>query len=93
MKGLNDSSTKLLAIIANERGAIDASNFERINYLGYPFSISEEFQRRNTNSSIDESFILVEKIKEIYLKKNKELVLYISMGCVFLLFFRGFIIW
>ena len=80
LKGLNDSSTKLLAIIANERGAIDASNFERINYLGYPFSISEEFQRRNTNSSIDESFILVEKIKEICLKKNKELVLYISMG-------------
>ena len=80
LKGLNDSSTKLLAIIANERGAIDASNFERIKYLGYPFSISEEFQRRNTNSSIDESFVLVEKIKEICLKKNKELVLYISMG-------------
>ena len=56
LDGLNDSDSKLLAIVANERGANDASAFERIDYLGYPFSVSEEFQKRNTNATIDESF-------------------------------------
>lgn len=77
---LNESDSKLLAIIANERGANDASAFDRIDYLGYPFSISEEFQKRNTNATIDESFSRVEKIKEIADKHNKKLVLYLSMG-------------
>lgn len=80
LDGLNDSESKLLAIVANERGANDASAFERISYLGYPFSVSEEFQKRNTNATIDESFERVERIQEIATKNNKELVLYLSMG-------------
>ena len=80
LDGLILSDTKLLAIVANERGAIDACQHERIDYLGYPFSISEEFQKRNTNSTIDESFFRVEKIKELADKHNKEIVLYLSMG-------------
>jgi len=80
LEGLNDSDSKLLAIVANERGANDASAFDRIHYLGYPFSISEEFQKRNTNATIDESFSRVERIQEIAKKNNKELVLYLSMG-------------
>lgn len=77
---LDDSDSKLLAIVANERGANDAASFERISYLGYPFSVSEEFQKRNTNATIDESFNRVEAIKEIAEKSNKEVVLYLSMG-------------
>jgi hydroxymethylglutaryl-CoA lyase len=80
LEGLNDSDSKLLAIVANERGANDASKFERIDYLGYPFSVSEQFQLRNTNATIDESFSRVEAIQEIAKKSNKELVLYLSMG-------------
>lgn len=80
LAGLNESSSKLLAIVANERGAQEASQFDRIDYLGYPFSVSEEFQKRNTNSTIEESFSRVEAIKEIADKKGKELVLYLSMG-------------
>ncbi len=80
LNGLNDSESKLLAIVANERGANDAASFERIKYLGYPFSVSEEFQKRNTNATIDESFERVERIQEIATKSNKELVLYLSMG-------------
>lgn len=75
-----NSSSKLLAIIANERGAIEASSFEEINYLGYPFSVSEEFQRRNTNSTIQESFIRLDEIQNVCKKTNKELVVYLSMG-------------
>ncbi|PIE86778.1 MAG: hydroxymethylglutaryl-CoA lyase [Bacteroidetes bacterium] len=67
-------------MVANERGANDASAFDRIDYLGYPFSVSEEFQKRNTNATIDESFERVERIQEIATKCNKELVLYLSMG-------------
>ena len=77
---LASSPTKLLAIIANQRGAIDACNFEEINYLGFPFSISETFQQRNTNSSIQESLTRVEDIQDLCIKKNKELVVYISMA-------------
>lgn len=80
LKGLKESDTKLLAIVANERGATDASQFDRISYLGYPFSVSEEFQKRNTNATIDESFARVEAIKEIADRSGKELVLYLSMG-------------
>ena len=74
------NSTKLLAIIANERGAKDACNFEEINYLGFPFSVSESFQQRNTNSSISESLKRVEAIQKLTKENKKELVLYLSMG-------------
>ena len=74
------SNTKLLAIIANTRGAESAVKFEQISYLGFPFSISETFQQRNTNSSVDESLIRVAEIQELCVKNNKELVVYISMG-------------
>lgn len=77
---LSHSDTKLLAIIANERGAGDAAKFDEISYLGYPFSISETFQLRNTNSTIAESFERVKTIQNICQKANKELVLYVSMG-------------
>lgn len=80
LEGLNESDSKLLAIVANERGANDAAAFDRITYLGYPFSVSEEFQKRNTNATIEESFTRVERIQEIAKKNNKELVLYLSMG-------------
>lgn len=80
MLDLRDTNTKLLAIIANERGARDASAFEEITYLGYPFSISETFQIRNTNSTIAESFERVKHIQDICTKNQKQLVLYISMG-------------
>lgn len=75
-----DSTTKLLAIIANERGAEDACAFDRIDYLGYPFSVSEEFQLRNTNASIEESLVRVERIKNMSDNSGKKLVLYLSMG-------------
>ena len=77
---LGNTQTKLLAIIANLRGASEACSFEQITYLGFPFSISETFQQRNTNSSVDESLKRVEDIQELCLKNNKELVVYISMG-------------
>lgn len=73
-------STKLLAIIANLRGAEAAVGFDPINYLGFPFSVSETFQQRNTNSSINESLGRVEEIQNICIKSGKELVVYISMG-------------
>ena len=76
---LNDS-TKLLAIVANERGAQNACDFEEINYLGFPFSVSETFQQRNTNSSIEDSLKNVDAIQNLALKNNKEVVVYLSMG-------------
>lgn len=82
LKGLDLSrtSSKLLAIIANTRGAEDACKFEEIRYLGFPFSISETFQQRNTNSSIAESLVRVEEIQNLCIKHKKELVVYISMA-------------
>lgn len=77
---LDDTSSKLLAIVANERGANDACQFDEIDYLGFPFSISEQFQQRNTNSSIEESLIRVERIKSLADSTGKNLVIYISMG-------------
>lgn len=77
---LSSSSSKLLAIIANSRGAEDAAQYDEITYLGYPFSISETFQQRNTNASIEESLIRLEKINNLAVKHNKKLVVYISMG-------------
>ncbi len=77
---LSSATSKLLAIIANYRGAEAASVFEAINYLGFPFSVSETFQQRNTNSSIEESLGRVEDIQNLCIKTRKELVVYISMG-------------
>ena len=77
---LNDSSTNLLTIIANKRGAEAAVCYDQITYLGFPFSISETFQKRNTNKSIEESFLLLEDIFSIASAKRKEVVLYLSMG-------------
>lgn len=77
---LEETKTKLLAIIANERGASDAVQHEEIAYLGYPFSISETFQQRNTNASIEESLGRVSDIQNLALKHRKDLVIYISMG-------------
>ena len=77
---LSTTSSKLLAIIANYRGASDACNFEEINYLGFPLSISEEFQKRNTNKSILESLETVEEIQNLSVKNNKKLVVYLSMA-------------
>ncbi len=74
------SRTKLLAIVANTRGAQEASAFEQISYLGFPFSVSETFQLRNTNSSIQESMRRVEEIQDICIQSGKQLVIYISMG-------------
>ena len=77
---LNGSSTKLLSIIANKRGAEAAVCYDQITYLGFPFSISETFQQRNTNKSIEESFLLLEDIFTIASARKKEVVLYLSMG-------------
>ena len=77
---LSTTKSKLLAIIANYRGAEDAVQFEEINYLGYPFSISENFQMRNTHKTIDESIITLDKILNLADKSKKEVVAYLSMG-------------
>lgn len=77
---LSSTQSKLLAITVNERGADDAVVFEQIDYLGYPFSISETFQQRNTNTSIEGSLERLENIKNTALKHRKELVVYLSMG-------------
>ncbi len=73
-------STKLLAIVANLRGAEEAAVFDEITYLGFPFSVSETFQQRNTNSTIEQSLGRVEDIQNLCVKTGKELVVYISMG-------------
>ncbi|CAN5646168.1 hydroxymethylglutaryl-CoA lyase [soil metagenome] len=80
MLDLSDTRSQLLAIVANFRGAEDASHFDQIKYLGFPFSVSQEFQKRNTNSTIEDSLIRVSEIQDLCVKKNKELVIYISMG-------------
>ena len=77
---LSKTKSKLLAIIANLRGANDAVQFEEIDYLGYPFSISENFQMRNTHKTIDESIVTLEGILNLADKNKKEVVAYLSMG-------------
>ncbi len=77
---LDQTDSKLLAIVANRRGANDACQFEEIDFLGYPFSISETFQLRNTNATIEESLSRVEEIQELALKHKKKLLVYLSMG-------------
>jgi len=77
---ISESKTKLLAIIANVRGATEAAGFQKINCLGFPFSISPTFQMRNANSTMEESLERVKEIKMICDKNEKELVVYISMA-------------
>ena len=77
---LSKTTSKLLAIIANLRGAEDACKHEQIDYLGYPFSISENFQMRNTHKTISQSVLILEDILNIADKANKEVVAYLSMG-------------
>ena len=77
---LDDTSSKLLAIVANSRGAEEASSFDEIQYLGYPFSVSETFQQRNTNCSIEDSLVLVEEMQNLCISRNKNLVVYLSMA-------------
>lgn len=82
LKGLqlDGVNTKLLSIIANYRGAETACVFDEISCLGFPFSVSETFQQRNTNSTIEESLGRVEQIQNLCVKTGKQLVVYISMG-------------
>ncbi|MBS1500908.1 MAG: hydroxymethylglutaryl-CoA lyase [Bacteroidetes bacterium] len=77
---ISSTKSKLLAIIANYRGAEDAVKYDEITYLGFPFSISETFQLRNTNSTIDKSFETLESIYDLCVKKNKKVRVYLSMG-------------
>ncbi len=77
---LHQSKSKLLAIVANERGANEALFFEEIDYLGFPLSLSETFQQRNTNKSIQEALVTIEEIQNLCETKGKTLVTYLSMG-------------
>lgn len=77
---LSATKSKLLAIIANPRGAEDAVKHTEIDYLGYPFSISENFQMRNTHKTISESLVILQEILNLADKNNKEVVAYLSMG-------------
>jgi len=77
---MNNTTTKLLVIVGNERGANEAVNFDEISYLGFPFSISETFQKRNINSSVKDSLKRLENIQNLCLKSNKRLVTYLSMA-------------
>ncbi len=75
-----ESKTKLLVIVANERGALRAAAYPKIKYLGFPLSVSETFQRRNTNASRDEAFRRLARIQDIALASDKEVVCYLSMA-------------
>ena len=82
LKGLNleNTRTRLLAIVANFRGAETAASYDEIAYLGFPFSVSETFQLRNANKTIEGSFAMVEEMQDLCIKRQKELVVYLSMG-------------
>lgn len=77
---LDGSRSGLLAIVANVRGAEEATAYDQISYLGFPFSISETFQQKNTNSSIEESVKTVDTIQDLCIRNKKQLVIYLSMG-------------
>ncbi|MGB1042389.1 MAG: hydroxymethylglutaryl-CoA lyase [Tenacibaculum sp.] len=77
---LSSTRSKLLAIVANVRGANDAAHFEEIDYLGFPFSISENFQMRNTHKTIEQSIDTLKEVLTIANRSNKEVVAYLSMG-------------
>lgn len=76
----SETTTELSVIVANERGVKEACAFEQIRYLGFPFSISEIFQMRNTHKTIEESFALLDSIQGLCTSHDKELVVYLSMG-------------
>jgi len=82
LEGLENqnSNTKLLTIVANTRGAEQASHYDKIGYIGFPFSVSQSFQMRNTNSSMEESLVRVKEIVSICNTSGKEPVIYMSMG-------------
>ena len=75
-----DSETKLSVIVANKRGALDAANHERVDILGFPFSVSDTFQQRNTNASREEALDRVKEVKDLCVQHNKELLIYLSMA-------------
>lgn len=77
---LSNSKTELSVIVANERGAVDAAKFDQVSYMGFPFSISETFQVRNTNSTMAQALENVKRMKEICHNADKEFVVYISMA-------------
>jgi len=77
---LNDTKSKLLVITGNLRGAEEAAGFDAVTYIGFPFSISETFQKKNINSSINDSLVILDKIQNLCVKKNKKLVTYFSMA-------------
>lgn len=77
---LSNSTSKLLAIVANLRGAEEAAAFKAITYLGFPLSVSQTFQQRNTNASIEDALIRIDEIQELCIKNGKRLVVYLSMG-------------
>lgn len=77
---MGNTSSELLAIIANYRGAEDATQFPQVKFLGFPLSVSETFQHRNTNASISEAFDTVQRVNELCTRSNKELLVYLSMG-------------
>lgn len=77
---IENTKTKLLVIVANIRGAQEAVKYEKVSYLGFPFSISPTFQIKNTNSTIEESLDRIEEIQLLCLKYNKQLVVYLSMA-------------
>ena len=77
---LSNTRSKLLAIIANYRGAEGAAQHDEITYLGFPFSVSETFQQRNANASISEAFETVKRVKDLCDSKSKEILVYLSMG-------------
>lgn len=77
---LENTNSKLLSIVANLQGAENVCRFEQINYMGFPFSISETFQQKNTNSSIEKSLLKVEEINNLANSFNKDLVVYLSMA-------------
>ncbi|MFN5208944.1 MAG: hydroxymethylglutaryl-CoA lyase [Bacteroidota bacterium] len=82
LKGLvmEGSTSKLLAIVANLRGAQEAAAYDEITYIGFPFSISETFQKRNTNAGMEEALTRIEEIQSICMRSNKTMVVYISMA-------------
>lgn len=75
-----NKETSLLSVVVNKRGALDAMSFEEIEYLGYPFSVSNIFQMKNSNKTIEESIFLIDELKNITCKGNKKLLIYISMA-------------
>ena len=77
---IDNSISKLLVIVGNNRGAVEATKFDQITYIGFPFSISETFQKKNINASVQDSLKTLEKIQNLCIQKNKKLVTYFSMA-------------